>query len=133
MKKGIVLLEIVLSLAIFLAVALPILYLSMENLSAARYTQQQEKSTDAIHNSLELLYSGGCLELIQNLESTGQVEDEYFYLDINYLRRWQYLNYSEKAAPMQIRLTLLWQNRNGSYYESDIDVVYNQKEGVVTP
>jgi type II secretory pathway pseudopilin PulG len=133
LKKGIVLLEIILSLAIFLAVALPILSLSIENFSAARYTQQREKSIDVIHNSLEAFFGDGCQELVRNLGVSGQVEDEYLHLDINYKRKWQHLNFSEKDSPMQICLTLNWRDRIGNHYESDITFVYNQKEGVFTP
>jgi type II secretory pathway component PulJ len=130
MKKGIVLMEIVLALAIFMAVALPIFYLSMENQAATRYTQQQEQSTDALSNSLEILYSGGYKSLMEQVESLGYAEDDYLFLGISYSRKWEYLNPLEKIEPMQLRLILTWQTGNGTEYETSLDFIYRQKEGI---
>ena len=128
MKKGFILMETVLALALFIAIALPLFYLSLEGKTVAHYTQQKEKSSDALSNSLEMLYSGAYTTLVEQVESLGWVEDDYQHLGMLFRRKWEHLNPQEQGAPLQLRLTLTWQDRNERQYETSLDFIYHPKE-----
>ena len=122
--------EVVLALALFTAIALPLFYLCLEGRTVAHFTQQKEQSSDALSNSLEMFYSGVCSTLVEQIESLGWVEDNYLYLGITYGRKWEHLNPQEHGAPMHLRITLTWPESKETQYETSLEFIYHPKERI---
>ena len=125
MKKGYILMEVILALALFCCIGFSFFYLYLQNQISLRDTFRHEKAMEAMQDSLESLYCGELDDKIQILLQQGYFEDEYTLQDDSFHRYWQHMNRFQTDQCPLIRFTLTWKADRAPAQHCSMDVYYD--------
>ncbi|MPM25162.1 hypothetical protein SDC9_71652 [bioreactor metagenome] len=125
MKKGYILMEVLLALALFCCIGFSFFYLYLQKQISLSDTFRHEKAMEAMQDSLESLYSGELDDKIHFVLQQGYYEDEYTLQNHSFHRSWQHMNrFNPDLCPL-IRFTLTWRTGMSLSQHCSMDVYYD--------